>query len=140
MLSTEYLKKEWFSRYCPATQRKRVRIKRASFDAHGGLCADRACGYLIARCTQGRYATHFERWVRKSAIVVTRTIVCTHERLCAQQMHTTSETQRCLLKCNVQQRIGAIVVTHAHQIRPAVQKTQREVENPRTTVGTIALR
>ena len=34
---TEYLKKEWFSRYCPATQRKRVRIKRAP-STHTGDC------------------------------------------------------------------------------------------------------
>ena len=33
------------------------------------------------------------------------------ERGRAQQMNTTSETQRCLLKCNVQQWDGAIVVT-----------------------------
>ena len=31
----------------------KVRAKTCSLEAHRGLCADGACGYLISRCTQG---------------------------------------------------------------------------------------
>ena len=123
MLFPEWIKRVVFY-VLPCHSTETCAHKACSLDAHGGLCADRACGYLIARCTQGRYATHSERWVRKSAIVVTRSIVCTHERLCAQQMHTTSETQRCLLKCNVQQWDGALVVTRFRVYACALEQTR----------------
>jgi hypothetical protein len=121
MLFTEYMKRVWFFRYCPATQRKRVRIKRVP-STHMGDCV-RTGPVVTCKVYAGALCKHTTNVGYTIARLWLHGQSCVRMSACVPSRDAQHQTQRCLLKCDAQQRVGAIVVARFRVYACAPNKT-----------------